>query len=314
MVTADERQPPVTVLIATRDRLELLRAAVAAVWAQDYDGDIEVVCVFDGPIPEDHRLVAPPVGKSTPGRTLTVTSNTRRPGLAGARNHGLSLTETAYVALCDDDDVWHHDKLTAQVRLASERPDAQCIGGGLRVISGDRVVERPAPATEVHLADLLRDRIMELHPSTLLLRTETVRTIGGWDEDLPGGYAEDYDLLLRLAQVGPIVLCSQIVADILWAGQSAYFSRWAMIADALEYLLAKYPEFEREPRGRARIQGQIAFALAACGRRDEARTAIRRTRQDHLFEPRAALAQLVGSRPHRAEAIQRRLHARGRGI
>lgn len=311
--TSPER-PPVTVLIATRDRLVLLAKALDRIFAQDYAGDLHVVCVFDGPIPESHGLAAPSQQPGEPLRTLTVTSNAESPGLAGARNHGLGMARSDLVALCDDDDLWHVEKVRRQVALAQERPDAVCIGGGIRVLSGDDVIERPAPTAEVTFADLLQDRIMELHPSTMLLRAGVLRDIGGWDEALPGGYAEDYDLLLRLAKRGPIVLVDHIVTDILWAGQSAYFSRWAMIAAALEHLLDKFPEFEQAPRGRARIRGQIAFALAASGQREEARVQIRRTRQDRLLEPRATLAQLVGGRPARAEVIQRALHARGRGI
>ena len=49
---------------------------------------------------------------------------------------------------------------------------------------------------------LLADRIMELHPSAMLYRRASLQQVGGWDETLPGGYAEDYDLLLRLARQG----------------------------------------------------------------------------------------------------------------
>lgn len=306
--------PPVTVIIATRDRLELLRGALASIWEQDYSGDIDVVCVFDGPVPPGHDLDTPTPPSGQARRTLRVEPSARSTGLSGARNHGLDLVDTDLVAVCDDDDRWHRDKLRHQVARAMRQPEAVCIGGGIRVLSGDKVVVRPAPVFTVGLSDLLRDRVMELHPSTWLLRTASVRAIGGWDEDIPGGYAEDYDLLLRLARIGPIVLVDRIVADILWAGQSHYFGRWQMIAEALEYLLAKFPEFSQEPRGRARISGQIAFALSASGRYADARVRIRDSRRDNRWEPRAILARIVAGRPHRAEVIQRRLHAHGRGI
>ncbi|QYJ02976.1 glycosyltransferase family 2 protein [Nocardioides panacisoli] len=308
--TAGTAQPDVTVLISTRDRLALLREALASLWAQDYAGDVHVICVFDGPIPADADLPAPP----RPTWSLRVEDNEEHPGLARARNKGLALVGTGLVALCDDDDRWLPGKLRAQVALLQQRPDAVCAGGGIRVLSGDRTVERPAPADVVNHSDLLRDRIMELHPSTLLMRTGALREVGGWDEHLPGGYAEDYDLLLRLARAGSIVLVEEIVAEIVWAGQSHYFSKWPMIAAALDHLLAKHPEFATSPRGRARIEGQIAFALSASGRHAEAKSRLRRVRRDNPWEPRAVLARLVGGSPARAEFVQRRLHAYGRGI
>ena len=45
---------------------------------------------------------------------MRVTANTHAPGLAGARNTGLDLAAADYVATCDDDDVWHPEKLEAQ--------------------------------------------------------------------------------------------------------------------------------------------------------------------------------------------------------
>ncbi len=41
--------------------------------------------------------------------------------------------------------------------------------------------------------------------------------------------------------------------------------------DGLTYLLQKFPEFERYPKGVARIAGQIAFAYAALGKRSQAK-------------------------------------------
>lgn len=306
--------PPVTVLVATRDRLELLRRALSSIWAQDYPGEIHVVCVFDGAVPENHALTAPVAGSAAGPRQLTVLANPGPIGLPGARNAGLDRARHDLVATCDDDDTWLPDKLSRQVALAVQHPEAVAIGGGIRVHTAGRTVDRPAPKPTVVMSDLLCDRIMELHPSTLLMRADRLRAIGGWDAHIPGGYAEDYDLLLRLTRRGPIRCVDGIVAEILWAGQSHYFSRWQMIADGLRYLLEAVPEFATQPRGRARIHGQIAVALSASGDRRGTRQHVRLSRADHRWEPRALLAQVIAGRPARAEAIQRRLHAHGRGI
>ena len=307
-------QPAVSVLIATRDRVALLQSALDAIHAQDYAGDIVVWCTFDADLPADLDLHFPEADDGQPRRQLHVQRNTGTPGLAGARNFGLACVETEFVALCDDDDTWHPHKLTEQVALAMATPDAACIGGGLRVLSGDDIHVRPAPASEIRFGDLLESRVMELHPSTLLLRTDVVRRIGGWDESLPGGYAEDYDLLLRLARTAPIAMADTVVADILWAGQSYYFSKWHMIAQSLTRMLDKFPEFASRPRGRARVRGQVAFALAASGERRQASRWIRKTLADNPREPRAALAALVALRMASPDFIQNGLHARGRGI
>jgi GT2 family glycosyltransferase len=148
----------------------------------------------------------------------------------------------------------------------------------------------------------------------MLYRLEALEKVGSWDETLPGGYAEDYDLLLRLAKHGKLRLVDEVMADIHWDGGSFFFNRWQMIADSLTLLLRRYPEFASSPRGRARIEGQIAFAHAATGSRAEARAWMRRAWRDNRREPRALLAGLVLARLITANGVQRLLHSQGRGI
>jgi hypothetical protein len=167
----------------------------------------------------------------------------------------------------------------------------------------------------VDLGQLLDDRIMELHPSTFLFRrADLLDRIGLVDEDLPGGYGEDYELLLRAAAVGPVVSVPRPLVRIHWHGSSYYFSRWQTIHESLESLLAKHPEFERSPRGTARIRGQQAVALAAMGRRREALGGAARTLRHSPVEPRGWIAAAAALRLVDIERLQRRLHRRGRGL
>ena len=41
-------------------------------------------------------------------------------GMSGARNRGLESARGERIALCDDDDLWAPDKLSAQLAAASE--------------------------------------------------------------------------------------------------------------------------------------------------------------------------------------------------
>jgi GT2 family glycosyltransferase len=309
-VTQPVARPGVTVTIATRDRPALLARAVAAVWEQTYAGEIQIVVVYDGPVPAGSVLPEPP----SPRHSLEVLTNLLQPGLAGARNTGLAAARHELVATCDDDDVWLPDRLALQVPALLEDVEAVAVGGSVRIVRGQRHVVRRAPRQEVRLGDLLDDRIMELHPSAMLYRLEALEKVGAWDESLPGGYAEDYDLLLRLAKHGKLRLVDEVMADIHWDGGSYFFDRWQMIAESLSLLLRRYPEFASSPRGRARIEGQIAFAHAAMGQRAEARAWIRKGWRDRRREPRLLLAGLVLTRLVTAHGVQRVLHARGRGI
>ncbi|HST64579.1 MAG TPA: glycosyltransferase family A protein [Mycobacteriales bacterium] len=297
-------QPGVTVVIPTRDRPELLRTAVAAVLAQDYPGEVRCVIVHDGTEPDT----------ALAGDRVTVTSNVRSPGLAGTRNTGIELAGTELVAFCDDDDRWLPGKLAAQVAVLRADPAARFVSCGIQVRYGDKVVPRTLPAGQVTFADLLRDRLTELHPSTFLFQRSLLEEIGLVDEELPGSYAEDYELLLRAAKVAPIRSLPDVYVEVLWHRKSYFTGRWATVSEALQRLLDSYPDFYQEPVGAARLTGQIAFAEAALGHRREAVRWAARTVRLRPSEPRSVLALAVASRAVTGERVVRTLNSRGRGI
>ena len=124
-------QPAVSVVIATRGRSALLRAALKSIAAQTYRGDIDAIVVVDQE--QVDRIDV----SSTHARTVRVVQNSRSPGLPGARNTGLLLAQTPIVAFCDDDDEWAPDKLERQVpRLG--RSGEIAVGSGLMIVRDGR--------------------------------------------------------------------------------------------------------------------------------------------------------------------------------
>ena len=59
----------------------------------------------------------------------------------------------------------------------------------------DRIVEWLGPSDIVTQQQLLRSRWKELHSSTLMMRRRAFDLAGTYDENLPQGYAEDYEFL-----------------------------------------------------------------------------------------------------------------------
>ncbi|MGH3381237.1 MAG: glycosyltransferase family 2 protein [Actinoallomurus sp.] len=300
--------PPVSVIIATRDRPELLAKAIEAVRVQDYPASVECVVVFDQAEPDATTA------RDDPLRPVVVVANGRTPGLAGARNAGASVASGELLAFCDDDDAWVPEKLRLQAgRLAETAADVAV--SGIHVSYGDKIITRVPRAEDVTHSELLRRRVMEAHPSTVVVRrTAFFDKIGVVDEEIPGSFAEDYDWILRAAAAGPIAVVAEPLVTVLW-GQTSHFNRkWRTISDALQYLLRKHPGFADDPRGLARVQGQIAFAHAALGERPEARAWALRTLRNSWRERRAYLALLVSLRVLTADRVLRLAHSTGRGI
>lgn len=300
--------PSVTVVIPTRERPALLATALAGIAAQDYPGRLDVVVVYDRTEPYVGVLEAAAV-------SVRALVNDRTPGLAGTRNTGILGATGELVAFCDDDDCWLPGKLLRQVAAWRAQPDAALVTCGIRVQYGDDVVvDRVLRRTRFGVADLLRDRLTELHPSTFLMRRADVTDrVGLVDETLPGGYAEDYDFLLRAAKAGPIVNVPDVGVRVLWHPQSFFDSRWETVSNALRVLLGKHPEFAGDRRGAARIHGQIAFAEAARHRRGAALREAATTMRYNPTEPRTLLAAAVAAGVPSSFVI-RTLHNRGRGI
>ncbi|MFC5830525.1 glycosyltransferase family 2 protein [Nonomuraea insulae] len=290
--------PSVGVVIPTRgDRPGPLREAVAAVLSQDYPGKISVVVVADG-CPAREIDVSPAV---------RVLPNTRTAGLPGARNTGIAACESDLIAFCDDDDVWLPGKLAAQVRAL--RGGGEFASCGIEVEHGRRRVVRLAGTSTVTADDLVRSRMVMVHSSTFLFERGLLRP----DESAPAGQNEDWDLALRAAKRRPLVHVDRPLVLVRWAG-SHYAARWADRIAGLEWMLARHPELAVDPRGAARVYGQLAFGHAALGHRRAALRWAARTFAARPAEPRAPIALAVAAGLVSAAGVLSALHHRGHGI
>ena len=304
-------KPSVSVLIATLDRperREMLGRAIDAILKQTYDGPVEVVITFDQAEPRQFEVDVPA------GRTLRTVKNTERsPGLAGARNTGVLNSTGEVIAFCDDDDMWLPTKLERQLAAMAANPGAEIATTGINVVYKGESTPRIFGADRITMTDLLRSRVMEAHPSSVIVTRAAFDRIGFVDEFIPGSYAEDYEWMLRGVRATEVLHIQEPLVDVYW--NNSYFSgRWEMIVDALTYLLERVPEFEREPAGLARITGQIALANAGAGERKKARSWALRTVRLNWRERRAYLALAVSSRMVSIKTVQKMAHAAGKGL
>jgi glycosyltransferase involved in cell wall biosynthesis len=304
----DRSQPSVSVVIPTRDRPALLRRTLEAVSAQRYDGEIESIVVFD-----QADVSMPPLENASHMTTRAI-SNTRSPGLGGARNTGILAAGGDLVAFCDDDDEWLPNKLALQTDLR-QATGATTLSSGIYVQYGRREHVRMPRAGRITFSDLLRSRHTEISPSTILVDREALlRKIGLVDEAIPGSYAEDYEWLLRAARFDPIAAVRAPLTRVHWHESSYFAAQWETIVSALRYLLDRYPEFADEPAGLSRICGQLAFASAGCDRPSDARRWARRALRLSPFQPRAYLALAITIGVVDADRVLRLARAFGKGI
>ena len=302
-----ENYPDVSVVVATRDRPGLLERAVAAILGQDYPGSVECIVVYDH---VDVRELDLAVG---PNRALKLINNARRQGLPGGRNSGVDVANGELLAFCDDDDIWLPAKLSRQVERLAD-PAVGAVSCGLRLRGPGIDKERVLGRDRVVLDELLADRVMEVHSSTMLVRRSTWSAAGEVDEEIPGGYSEDYEWLLRVAAHTPIAVVPQPLVIVDWHGGSFYFGRWAIIVQAQRYLIDKHPELARSRSGLARLRGQIAFALASGNRRTEAIKELAAVVRLNPREKRVLVTVPVILGLMTGERVLRMAQKRGKGI
>lgn len=189
----EDEGPLISVVLATRDRPEALRNAIASVVAQRYR-NWELIVVDDGTAPETREVV-----ERAGGGRLQLVEGPRR-GLSAARNAGLESIAGEIVCYCDDDNVMHPGWLHAVAHVFAERADVEVAYGV--TIAEHRLPGERAPrgwwpsfwqlpwSRQTLLEENVTDAGSLAHRSWL----EEAR----YDERVTT--AEDWDLLLRLTE------------------------------------------------------------------------------------------------------------------
>lgn len=187
----------ISIIIPCLDIDEYTREAVASVLDNRCADQIEVLLVIDGPLPADGGTLTKQLPPS-----VRVLATGRRSGSARATNVGLRQARGRYIGRMDADDVSLTGRLDVQLCFMEGNKDVVVCGGGGPIIDGDGGVIGTYPdpgAGEVRPALLRRNPLVH---SSLLVRGDVLRALGGYREDMIR--MQDYDLLLRLAAVGSI--------------------------------------------------------------------------------------------------------------
>lgn len=189
--------PLVSAVITTHNRLDLLRKAIASVLAQTYP-NMECIVVSDNSTDGTDEYC-----KGQEGITFVAIPASESNGGNHARNVGISHANGEYVAFLDDDDIWHDDKIEKQVRLAQEK-NSGCVYCMIRSFNTrlNRYIDvRADHCLEGNLSTAIFRRYFT-NTSCLLVRKILLEEVGCFDVEIPKW--QEYDLMIRLAQVTPI--------------------------------------------------------------------------------------------------------------
>jgi len=161
--------------------------------------DLQVVIVDDGSCDE-----TPEVLRAVNDRRVRWHRHEQATGVSSARNTGLTMVNTPWVAFTDDDDLWAPSKLARQLESLRRVPEARwsCVGA-VGVDASLRILhyETPPQASEVS-AELLQNNCIPAGGSGVLASTTLAREIGGFDPQLSN--LADWDMWIRLSLAAPV--------------------------------------------------------------------------------------------------------------
>ncbi len=197
-----EMLPKVSIVMPAYNAGQYIAETIASVQAQTMT-DWELVITDDGSTDQTAAVVEA-LAAADPRIRLYRQQNGRQ---GKARNLALKHTKAAWIAFLDADDLWHPEKLSRQLDVIEAHPEAELVftaGISFDSDSGEEKETHPA-----HNGLLDRDEIYleilrgySLPVLSVLVQRAWIDKVGGFGEALPLQNAEDYQLWLKMADVG----------------------------------------------------------------------------------------------------------------
>jgi glycosyltransferase involved in cell wall biosynthesis len=233
--------PAVSVVIPTMDRWGLLseRALRSALTQEQVD--LEVVVVDDSATDETAIGIA-----GMNDERVRVIRHEQPQGLQRARNVGIAAARGDWVAFLDDDDVWAPWKLRRQLDVAAAT-DATFIYSPALYVTGEQVELAPALEPEGLGPRLLAGEAIPAGGSNVMVKTELVRKVGGFDEAIT--HLGDFDLFIRLDPISKAARCDEPLLAYIQQSAGMHLHDLDLVPEDVRHLNRKY-EAEYEALGR----------------------------------------------------------------
>ena len=189
---------PISIVVPVKNREKLILRALDSVRHQSYR-PIRLIVVDNDSSDSTLDVVTEWKRKhETDDFRISVLSE-NKPGAAAARNRGLREVDTEHLLFFDSDDVMLPDLAMTVMEEFDRHPKLDLIYWRTAVVNS---LEEVIPKRFARF-DLLRRHIYNgvLSTQAYALRTDLIRSIGGWDESL--SVWDDYELGLRILGHSP---------------------------------------------------------------------------------------------------------------
>jgi len=210
--------PRVSAIIAAYNGERFIRSAVESIVNQTFR-DFELIVIDDCSTDGTVQILA-----DLKDERLRVIRNERNLGIAKSLNTGLAVAKGEYVALQDHDDVSFPTRFECQVGFLDKHVQIGMVGSSYTVIdeTGAAVMNCPVECDNLKLRWTLLWSNPFCH-TTIMVRRRAIQEAGGYSPNKNYRFAEDYDMMSRVAVHFPVANISQPLGQ--WRRHSTAASR-----------------------------------------------------------------------------------------
>lgn len=185
----------ISVIMPVYNMERYLAAAIDSILNQHFR-DFEFIIVNDGSTDTGPEIISSYLHDSR----ISLINLSGQNGNNIARNVGIRQARGRYICMMDADDIAHPHRLRIEYAYMESQPDVLAAGTHYSFIGSN--YKPVKPQNYYHIREVLLSHNCFLHPS-LIIRSDVLRSIGGYDEEFI--YSADYDLMCRLALRGVVV-------------------------------------------------------------------------------------------------------------
>ncbi len=156
-------------------------------------------------------------------------------GPGKARNEGVKLAKSEWVAFQDSDDLWHSNKLKEMITFMGNSPEADLYSHFYEAkLDVGRCITVDAPQLDDYFSELAKRNLVGA--PTILVRKSSFMDIVGFDEEMRA--LEDWDFALRFAYKYKIMFVPKVLMSVDLTGEGVS-SKAGNYYDARCRLIAK---------------------------------------------------------------------------
>lgn len=202
----------ISVVIPTYNREATIGNSIQSILNQTWR-NFEIIIVDDGSTDDTYQVV-----EAFADDRIRYVYMDQNGGASRARNAGIRLAKSEFIAFLDSDDEWLPTKLEKQMQVMLQAPETvglvYCRMRGTRKDGTTLICPEPwKPAEELQgniFFTLLEENM--IGTPTMLVRKQCLEQTGGFDEGLK--CLEDWELILRIAEKRDIGFVDEILVEV----------------------------------------------------------------------------------------------------